>query len=88
MTTAPSATPSGGGRPPRDSKRDARLVLAGVAVALLIWFAAANTQDVSITFWVTTKNAPLIVVILVSAVLGLLTGALAIRRRSSHRKPS
>jgi uncharacterized integral membrane protein len=90
MTTDPSAPGPAGPGPPegRDSRREARLVLAGVAVVLLVWFAASNTQDVSITFWVTTKNAPLIVVIVVSALLGMLTGALAARRRSSSRRKS
>lgn len=89
----PTMYPGGGGpetprpAPPRDRVRDVRLVLMGVVAVLLIWFAFANLQDVTIHFWLSSSRAPLILVILISAVLGMLAGALlsrVVRRRKHH----
>lgn len=52
-----------------------------VAVGLLVWFALANSQRVSVDFLVTTHSARLIVVIVISAVLGAIVGQLVARRR-------
>ena len=69
--------------------RDARLVVLGVGVALLVWFAAANLQGVRITFWVTSTTAPLVVVVVISGVLGAgvasVATRLARRRRGADR---
>jgi uncharacterized integral membrane protein len=62
--------------PARRELRPARLVLLGVALVLLIWFAVANLQDVRIRFWVSTTGAPLIVVIVISGVLGAAASSL------------
>lgn len=71
--------------PERNLGRDARLVVTGVAAALLVWFAVANLQDVDIHFWLVSQRSPLIVVIAISGLLGsavtLLAGRLARRRR-------
>lgn len=76
----------GGEHPaPRDRRRDVRLVLSGVAAVLLVWFALANLQDVTIHFWVTTTRSPLIVVIVISGVLGAAI-ALALSRMSRRRR--
>lgn len=82
----------GGERPAtRDRKRDVRLVLSGVAAALLLWFALVNLTKVSITFWVSTTKAPLIVVIVISGVLGavlaLLLSRMSRRRRQPEQEP-
>ncbi|MGH8980777.1 MAG: lipopolysaccharide assembly protein LapA domain-containing protein [Acidimicrobiales bacterium] len=77
-------------RPVRDCGRDARLVLTGISVVLLVWFALANLQGVRIRFWVTAAHAPLIVVIAISGVLGALVSGLlsrAARRRRTGDKP-
>jgi uncharacterized integral membrane protein len=69
----------GGGR-----GRDVRLVVTGVAVALLAWFAFVNLQTVRIRFWLTSAHAPLILVIVISGVLGALAPGVwsrVIRRR-------
>jgi hypothetical protein len=44
----------------------------GVLIAglLLVWFIAANSQEVSVTWWVFTTQTSLIVVIILSALLG------------------
>lgn len=68
-------------RQPRDRRRDTRLIVTGVVTVLLLWFALANLQDVSIHFWVSTTKAPLIVVIVISGLLGAAIGLLAQRRR-------
>jgi uncharacterized integral membrane protein len=57
------------------------MVLIGVAAVLLVWFAIANFQDVTIHFWVMTARAPLIGVIVIATVLGGLLSALGLRRR-------
>lgn len=77
----------GGEHPaPRDRRRDARLVLSGVASVLLVWFALVNLTRVSITFWLSTTKAPLIVVIVISGVLGAVITLLLTRRtRRRHR---
>jgi len=73
--------------PVRDRKRDAKLVLSGVAAVLLIWFAIANLQDVPIHFWVTSTRSPLIVVVVISGFLGAMIVLLAqaLRRRRGGR---
>jgi uncharacterized integral membrane protein len=63
----------------RDRGRDARTVLLGLAVVLLVWVVVANTQRVQIHFWVVTANTSLIAVILIAAALGAIT-ALLLRR--------
>jgi uncharacterized integral membrane protein len=61
------------------------LVVIGVAVVLLVWFALVNLQDVRIHFWLTSARSPLIVVIVISGVLGgavtLLVSRISRRRR-------
>jgi uncharacterized integral membrane protein len=64
-----------------DRRRVATLVGVGVAVVLLAWFALANLRDVKIDFWVVDRQAPLILVIVISGLLGALITALAVRRR-------
>jgi|HubBroStandDraft_5_1064220.scaffolds.fasta_scaffold1750642_1 uncharacterized integral membrane protein len=71
----------------RDRRRDASMVVTGVAAVLLVWFAIANLQSVKIHFWVETAHASLIVVIAVSAVLGMVFGSVLSRRRS-RKSPS
>ena len=84
-----SPPPSEQGRRPGNLARDARLVVAGVGVALLVWFAAANVQEVRITFWLTSTTAPLVVVVVIAGALGAGVAAvatkLARRRRRADR---
>ena len=58
-----------------------RIGIIVVIVGLLVWFALANAQSVSVDFLVTTHSARLIVVIVISAVLGAIAGQLVARRR-------
>ena len=61
--------------------------IAAVAVAiLLIAFGLSNRNEVKIDWLVTTTQTPLIIVIIVSAVLGAILGALAVRGRSRKAK--
>lgn len=64
-----------------DRRRRATLIAVGVAVVLLAWFALANLRDVKIDFWVFDRQAPLILVIVISGLLGSLITALVMRRR-------
>ncbi len=67
----------------RTSTAGARFRLVGVAVGvvLLVWFAVANTRKVQIDFWVFNRQAPLILVIVISGLLGALITALIMRRK-------
>jgi uncharacterized integral membrane protein len=52
-----------------------------VAFLVLLWFALANSASVTIHFWFASERAPLIIVIVVSALLGMLGLELARRSR-------
>jgi uncharacterized integral membrane protein len=67
-----------------DRRRTVTLVGVAVAVVLLAWFALANLRDVRIDFWVFNRQAPLILVIVISGLLGALITALVMRRRSGE----
>jgi uncharacterized integral membrane protein len=69
-----------------DRRRQATFVVVGVAVVLLVWFALANLRDVRIDFWVDNRQAPLIVVIVISGLLGALIATLVMRRRTREPK--
>ncbi len=71
---------AGGGKEV-DRRHQARLVGVAVAVILLVWFAAGNLSRVRIDFWVFHRQAPLILVIVISGLLGALITALIMRRR-------
>jgi uncharacterized integral membrane protein len=64
-----------------DRRRQATLIGVAIAGALLGWFALANLRDVRIDFWFYNRQAPLILVILISGLLGALITALVLRRR-------
>lgn len=59
----------------------ARLVPAAVLAIVLIAFAVANTKRVKVNFLVADARAPLIVVLLATAVVGAVIGALLRRRK-------
>jgi uncharacterized integral membrane protein len=79
----PEAT---GTAPPVKVKKEraiASKTIAAIAVAfILIAFGVANSDSVPVDYLVTTQRSPLILVVGVSALLGLLLGALIGRRRS------
>ncbi len=62
-------------------RHQARLVGILVVGILLGWFALANIRRVQIDFWVFHRQAPLIVVILISGLLGALITFLVMRRK-------
>jgi uncharacterized integral membrane protein len=64
-----------------ERRRQATLIGVAIAVVLLAWFALANFRDVKIDFWVYSRQAPLILVIVISGLLGALITALVMRRR-------
>jgi uncharacterized integral membrane protein len=64
-----------------DRRRQGRLIGIAVAAILLAWFAVANTRKVQIDFWVFHRQAPLILVILISGLLGALIALLIMRRK-------
>jgi uncharacterized integral membrane protein len=68
-----------------DRRRQVTLVAVAVAGILLGWFALANLRKVRIDFWVYNRQAPLIIVILISGLLGALITALVMRRKPKER---
>ncbi len=72
---------SDGGGKDVDRRRRFRLVGVAVGVILLVWFAVANTRKVQIDFWAFNRQAPLILVIVISGLLGALITALITRRK-------
>jgi uncharacterized integral membrane protein len=72
---------TGGGEKVVDRRRQVRLVAIVVVVILLGWFAVANTRKVQIDFWVFHRQAPVILVILISGLLGALIALLIMRRK-------
>ena len=75
-----SAEPAGGGKAV-DRRHQFRLVGILVLGILLGWFALANFGKVRIDFWVFHRQAPLIVVIVISGLLGALIAVLIMRRK-------
>ncbi len=74
--------PDGGGRGKgADRRQQVRLVAIAVGGILLGWFALANFGKVRIDFWVFHRQAPLILVIVISGLLGALITALIMRRK-------
>lgn len=59
-----------------------KLVLSVAIITALVLFGLANSDDVRVSFLVTHKNIPLILVILGSAMAGVVVAALLRRRRS------
>jgi uncharacterized integral membrane protein len=72
--------PDDGGKA-ADGRRSVMLVGVAVATILLVWFAVANLKKVKIDFWLYDREAPLILVILISGLLGALITALVMRRK-------
>jgi uncharacterized integral membrane protein len=68
-----------------ERRRQATLIGVAIAVVLLVWFALANLRDVRIDFWVYNRQAPLILVIVISGLLGALIGALVMRRKAKDK---
>ena len=66
---------------PRERRRDVRMIVLGVALVLLLWFTIDNRQRVEIHFWLHTSHAPMILVIVITAVLSAAVTALVLRRR-------
>ena len=69
----------------RKSKLTPRTVLALALVALVVVFAAVNSQTVTIHWIVTTTQTPMIVVIVGCGLVGFVVGWL-LSRRAMKRK--
>jgi uncharacterized integral membrane protein len=65
-----------------DRRHQFRLVSILALGVLLGWFALANIGRVRIDFWLFHRQAPLIVVILISGLLGALITFLIMRRKA------
>jgi uncharacterized integral membrane protein len=65
-------------------KPSARTITAIVLVVLIVLFAVANSQSVTIHWIVTTTQTPMIVVIAGCGLIGFAAGWLVARRRASR----
>jgi len=70
--------------PPKRRDLTSKTIAAVAVGILLLAFGLSNRDDVSIDWLVGTTDTPLIIVVLVSAVLGVILGALAVRSRSKR----
>jgi len=57
-------------------KINVKLIVLGVLAAILVLFALLNTHEVGVDFVADTWSAPMIIVILMSAVIGFALGFL------------
>jgi uncharacterized integral membrane protein len=65
-------------------KVNVKLVLLGLLAVILVVFALLNTDEVGVDFIINTWSAPLIVVILISAVIGFAIGYLVKAHRAGR----
>jgi uncharacterized integral membrane protein len=70
--------------PPKGRDLTSKTIAAVAVGILLIAFGLSNRDEVPIDWLVGTSDTPLILVIVVSAVLGAILGALAVRGRSKR----
>lgn len=90
----PVATPPESKKPPAKRSRggllkreNARLAGAGVLGVLLTLFAVLNLDEVQVNWLLGTWSTPLIIVVLVSALIGMGLDRVLVRRsRSASRK--
>jgi uncharacterized integral membrane protein len=77
----PTFEEDGGDKKKVDRGHQFRLFGILVLGILLGWFALANIRNVQIDFWVFHRQAPLILVIVISGLLGALITFLLMRRK-------
>lgn len=78
MARDDTTTSTNGGLAPAEV---ARLVVAAVLVIVVLTFGFVNTESTTVDFVVTEAEAPLIVVLLATAVAGAVIAGLVRRRR-------
>jgi uncharacterized integral membrane protein len=82
----PGVLPAGESAPVSKRRRvPPKLIVVLVILAIVLWFAFANTNDFKIKLWVTDVNAPVWLVLLCTFAVGVITGRLLRRRRKSPR---
>jgi uncharacterized integral membrane protein len=62
-----------------------RLIIAGVIIALAVWFILANTEEVSVKLWLVEVQTPMWIMITIVFAAGWAVGAL-LRRRSARKR--
>ena len=62
-----------------------RLIIAGVIIALAVWFILANTEEVGVKLWLVKVETPMWIMITVVFIAGWAVGAL-LRRRSAKKR--
>lgn len=72
--------------PPTERADTTRMVVLGLIVLAVVWFAVGNRQRVNINWWFFDRESRLIYVIVVSAILGVVADRLWIRRSKGDRR--
>ncbi|MGH9280144.1 MAG: hypothetical protein ACRD12_18845 [Acidimicrobiales bacterium] len=62
----------------------ARLIGAGILVLILVAFVVANSASVKVSFLITDRQVPLIIVLVVTALLSALVTLILTRHRKSQ----
>jgi uncharacterized integral membrane protein len=81
-------TPSGqieSSAAPASGKPSPKMITAAVLVVLIVLFAVANSQTVTIHWVVTTTQTPMIIVIAGCGFVGFAAGWIFARRRAASR---
>jgi uncharacterized integral membrane protein len=81
VSTRPEPDHSGARKRARTSGETARLALAAVVLIVAVVFALANTDDTNVDYLFGDTDAPLIVVMVLSAVAGAVVAVLVAWRR-------
>jgi uncharacterized integral membrane protein len=70
---------------PARNKPSPKMITVGVLVVLIVLFAVANSQTVTIHWIVTTTQTPMIIVIAGCGLVGFAAGWMFARRRAASR---
>jgi uncharacterized integral membrane protein len=62
-----------------------RLIVAGVIIALAVWFILANTGEVAVKLWLVKIETPMWIMLAIVFIAGWAVGAL-LRRRSAKKR--
>ncbi|HEY1489118.1 MAG TPA: LapA family protein [Micromonosporaceae bacterium] len=81
-TPVPEVAPAGT-VPAKRRRVSPKFILVLVILAIVLWFALANTRDFEVKLWVKSVSAPVWLVLLCTFAVGLITGFLMRRRRRS-----
>jgi uncharacterized integral membrane protein len=83
----PGITPAAEATPSKHRRVPPKLIAAVLILAIVLWFAFANTKDAQIKLWVRNVSAPVWLVLVCTFAAGVIAGYL-LRRRRPRRNPT